>query len=95
MPAQHPERSDDVIADIVGVAPETISVWKCHPQWQQELARCRQVAETFGTLAEAARRLAQALDRAFAFQRANGHPTMVRALRGARILVGPSFAVRT
>ncbi|MBA3402117.1 MAG: helix-turn-helix domain-containing protein, partial [Actinobacteria bacterium] len=23
-------------AEIVGVAPETISVWKRHPQWQRE-----------------------------------------------------------
>ena len=32
------------IAAMIGVAPETISVWKRHPQWQQELDRWRQVA---------------------------------------------------
>jgi hypothetical protein len=32
-------------AAIVGVAPETISVWKRHPQWQLEVARWRTLAE--------------------------------------------------
>jgi hypothetical protein len=32
-------------AEIVGVAPETISVWKRHPQWQVELDRWRELAE--------------------------------------------------
>jgi len=32
-------------AEIVGVAPETISVWKRHPQWQLELDRWRELAE--------------------------------------------------
>ena len=32
-------------ATIVGVAPETISVWKRHPQWQLELTRWRALAE--------------------------------------------------
>jgi hypothetical protein len=32
-------------AAIVGVAPETISVWKRHPQWQLEVARWRALAE--------------------------------------------------
>jgi hypothetical protein len=32
-------------AELVGVAPETISVWKRHPQWQLELERWRELAE--------------------------------------------------
>jgi hypothetical protein len=32
-------------AAIVGVAPETISVWKRHPQWQLEVDRWRELAE--------------------------------------------------
>ncbi len=32
-------------AAIVGVRPETISVWKRHPQWQLELDRWRELAE--------------------------------------------------
>jgi transposase-like protein len=32
-------------AEIVGVAPETISVWKRHPQWQVEVERWRELAE--------------------------------------------------
>jgi hypothetical protein len=32
-------------ARIVGVRPETISVWKRHPQWQLELDRWRALAE--------------------------------------------------
>ena len=32
-------------AEIVGVAPETVSVWKRHPQWQLELERWRELAE--------------------------------------------------
>jgi transposase len=32
-------------AEIVGVAPETISVWKRHPQWQLEVERWRELAE--------------------------------------------------
>jgi len=32
------------IAAIIGVAPETISVWKRHPQWQLELERWRELA---------------------------------------------------
>jgi transposase-like protein len=32
-------------AAIVGVAPETVSVWKRHPQWQLELERWRELAE--------------------------------------------------
>jgi uncharacterized protein YjcR len=32
-------------AAIVGVAPETISVWKRHPQWQLEVQRWRELAE--------------------------------------------------
>ncbi len=31
-------------AAIIGVAPETISVWKRHPQWQLELERWRELA---------------------------------------------------
>lgn len=34
------------IAELTGVAPETISVWKRHPQWQRELDRWRELAET-------------------------------------------------
>ena len=34
------------IAELIGVAPETISVWKRHPQWQVELDRWRELAET-------------------------------------------------
>ena len=34
------------IAELIGVAPETISVWKRHPQWQRELDRWRELAET-------------------------------------------------
>jgi transposase-like protein len=34
------------IAELIGVAPETISVWKRHPHWQRELERWRQLAET-------------------------------------------------
>jgi len=30
---------------MVGVAPETISVWKRHPQWQLEVERWRELAE--------------------------------------------------
>jgi transposase len=32
-------------AEIIGVAPETISVWKRHPQWQLEVDRWRELAE--------------------------------------------------
>src|SRR6266508_2484835 len=32
-------------AEILGVAPETISVWKRHPQWQLEVERWRELAE--------------------------------------------------
>ncbi len=32
-------------AAIVGVRPETISVWKRHPQWQVEVERRRALAE--------------------------------------------------
>jgi hypothetical protein len=32
-------------AAIIGVAPETISVWKRHPQWQVEMERWRELAE--------------------------------------------------
>jgi len=32
-------------AAIIGVAPETISVWKRHPQWQVEVERWRELAE--------------------------------------------------
>ena len=32
-------------ARIVGVRPETVSVWKRHPQWQLELDRWRALAE--------------------------------------------------
>jgi hypothetical protein len=32
-------------ADIIGVAPETISVWKRHPQWQLEVERWREFAD--------------------------------------------------
>jgi hypothetical protein len=34
------------IAELIGVAPETISVWKRHPQWQRELDRWRELAQT-------------------------------------------------
>jgi transposase-like protein len=34
------------IAELIGVAPETISVWKRHPQWHRELDRWRELAET-------------------------------------------------
>jgi transposase-like protein len=34
------------IAELIGVAPETISVWKRHPHWQRELDRWRELAET-------------------------------------------------
>ena len=39
-------RSRKHIAELIGVAPETISVWKRHPQWQRELDRWRELAET-------------------------------------------------
>ena len=32
-------------AEIVGVAPETVSVWKRHPQWQLEVERWRELAD--------------------------------------------------
>ena len=32
-------------AEIIGVAPETVSVWKRHPQWQVEVERWRELAE--------------------------------------------------
>jgi hypothetical protein len=32
-------------AEIVGVAPETVSVWKRHPQWQVETERWRELAQ--------------------------------------------------
>jgi hypothetical protein len=32
-------------AEILGVAPETISVWKRHPHWQLEVERWRELAE--------------------------------------------------
>ena len=38
-------RSRKETAEIVGVAPETISVWKRHPQWQVELDRWHELAE--------------------------------------------------
>src|SRR5712691_5983109 len=31
-------------AAIIGVAPETVSVWKRHPQWQVEVERWRELA---------------------------------------------------
>src|SRR6266851_7133913 len=31
-------------AEIIGVAPETVSVWKRHPQWQVEVERWRELA---------------------------------------------------
>ena len=34
------------IAELIGVAPETISVWKRHPHWQREVDRWRELAET-------------------------------------------------
>jgi transposase-like protein len=34
------------IAELIGVAPETISVWKRHPHWQHELERWRELAQT-------------------------------------------------
>jgi len=34
------------IAELIGVAPETISVWKRHSQWQRELDRWRELAQT-------------------------------------------------
>jgi predicted transcriptional regulator len=33
------------IAVLIGVAPETISVWKRHPQWRLEIERWRALAE--------------------------------------------------
>jgi DNA-binding CsgD family transcriptional regulator len=33
------------IAALIGVAPETISVWKRHPQWRAEIERWRALAE--------------------------------------------------
>src|SRR5436309_1127079 len=39
-------RSRKETAEILGVAPETISVWKRHPQWRVELERWRELAET-------------------------------------------------
>jgi hypothetical protein len=33
-------------AALIGVAPETISVWKRHPQWQRELERWRALVES-------------------------------------------------
>jgi hypothetical protein len=33
------------IAVLIGVVPETISVWKRHPQWQAEIERWRALAE--------------------------------------------------
>ena len=38
-------RSRKETARIVGVRPETISVWKRHPQWQFEVDRWRALAE--------------------------------------------------
>ena len=38
-------RSRKETAEIIGVAPETISVWKRHPQWQLEVDRWRALAE--------------------------------------------------
>jgi DNA-binding CsgD family transcriptional regulator len=38
-------RSRKETAAIIGVAPETISVWKRHPQWQVEVERWRELAE--------------------------------------------------
>src|SRR5215218_4072675 len=32
-------------AEVMGVAPETVSVWKRHPQWQREVERWRELAE--------------------------------------------------
>jgi transposase len=33
------------IGALIGVAPETVSVWKRHPQWQLEFERWRALAE--------------------------------------------------
>jgi transposase len=33
------------IAPLIGVAPETVSVWKRHRQWQAEIGRWRALAE--------------------------------------------------
>jgi len=33
------------IAALVGVAPETVSVWKRHPQWRAEIERWRALVE--------------------------------------------------
>ena len=32
-------------AEMMGVAPETVSVWKRHPQWQVEVERWRELAD--------------------------------------------------
>ncbi len=37
--------SREETAASIGVRPETISVWKRHPRWQQELERWRKLAE--------------------------------------------------
>jgi hypothetical protein len=41
---QAPGHSREETAEIVGVAPETVSVWKRHPRWQVELDRWRELA---------------------------------------------------
>ena len=42
----HEGHSRTQIAELIGVAPKTISVWKRHPHWHRELDRWRELAET-------------------------------------------------
>jgi DNA-binding CsgD family transcriptional regulator len=70
------------IAQILGVAPETVSVWKRHPHWQQELERWRALAEV--PLDRTQQRLA--------FE--SLHATL-EALEQLRLLMGATKRVRT
>jgi hypothetical protein len=68
-------RSRKETAEIVGVAPETISVWKRHPQWQLEVDRWRAFAEA-------------PLDRQQLRLKLESAEAMIEALEQLRLIMG-------
>jgi transposase len=70
------------IAELIGVAPETISVWKRHPHWQRELDRCRELAPTQLDATQMRLKL-EALE------------AMTRALEQLQLLMGATTPVST
>jgi hypothetical protein len=74
-------------AALIGVAPETISVWKRHPQWQRELERWRALAEA--PPAELGQRLLQRQSLAAAREALEQlDPIMARATKQVRTSAG-------